>query len=71
MTQKAVRRVLDCAGFPWATFHTLRRTVEGRLADAGTDPRVIMSVVEHDPATSWAAYTDRGVDVSGAADVLG
>lgn len=68
---KAIRRTLDRAGFPWATFHTLRRTVEGRLTDAGTDPRVIMSVMGHDPATSWAAYTDRGVDVSGAADVLG
>lgn len=26
--RKAVRRKLDGATFPWATFHTLQRTVE-------------------------------------------
>src|SRR5690625_7865438 len=42
--RKAVRRKLDRAGFPWATFHTLRRTVERQLMDASVDPRVIMEI---------------------------
>lgn len=67
---KAVRRTLDRAGLPWVTFHTLRRTVKARLEEAGTDPRVAMAVMGHDPATAWEHYTDRGVDVSGAADAL-
>lgn len=67
---KAVRRTLDRAGFPWVTFHTLRRTVERQLMDADADPRVIMAVMGHDPATSWSAYVDRNVDVSGVAGLL-
>lgn len=67
---KAVRRTLDRAGFPWVTFHTLRRTVELQLMDADADPRVIMAVMGHDPATSWSAYVDRNVDVSGVAGLL-
>ena len=69
-TMKAVRRTLDRAGFPWVTFHTLRRTVERQLMDADADPRVIMAVMGHDPATSWSAYVDRNVDVSGVAGLL-
>lgn len=39
--------------------------------DAGVDPRVIMSVMGHDPATSWASYVDsKSVDVDVAASVL-
>lgn len=69
--RKAVRRKLDRAGFPWATFHTLRRTVERQLMDAGVDPRVIMSVMGHDPATSWASYVDhKSVDIDSAARAL-
>lgn len=69
--RKAVRRKLDRAGFPWATFHTLRRTVERQLMDANVDPRVIMAVMGHDPATSWASYVDhKSVDVSAAARTL-
>lgn len=71
VASKAIRRTLDRAGFPWVSFHTLRRTVEARLMEAETDPRVIMAVMGHDPPTSWSAYVDRGVDVSGAADALG
>lgn len=69
-TTKAVRRTLDRAGFPWVTFHTLRRTVERQLMDAGVDARVIMAVMGHDPATSWSAYVDRNVDVSDVATVI-
>lgn len=69
-TTKAVRRTLDRAGFPWVTFHTLRRTVERQLMDAGVDARVIMAVMGHDPATSWSAYVDRNVDVSDVASVI-
>lgn len=69
--RKAVRRKLDRAGFPWATFHTLRRTVERQLMDASVDPRVIMAVMGHDPATSWASYVDhKSVDVDVAARAL-
>ncbi|MFI8777255.1 tyrosine-type recombinase/integrase [Brachybacterium paraconglomeratum] len=69
--RKAVRRKLDRAGFPWATFHTLRRTVERQLMDANVDPRVIMAVMGHDPATSWASYVDhKSVDVGAAAEAL-
>src|SRR5699024_5500243 len=69
--RKAVRRKLDRAGFPWATFHTLRRTVERQLMDASVDPRVIMAVMGHDPATSWASYVDhKSVDVDVAATAL-
>lgn len=69
--RKAVRRKLDRAGFPWATFHTLRRTVERQLMDANVDPRVIMAVMGHDPATSWASYVDhKSVDVDAAARAL-
>ena len=67
---KAIRRTLDRAGLPWVTFHTLRRTVKARLEEAGADPRVAMAVMGHDPATAWESYTDRGVDVSEAADAL-
>ncbi|GAA1491570.1 site-specific integrase [Brachybacterium sacelli] len=67
---KAVRRTLDRAGFPWVTFHTLRRTVERQLMDAGVDARVIMAVMGHDPATSWSAYVDRNVDVSAVAGII-
>ncbi|MCG7308006.1 tyrosine recombinase XerC [Brachybacterium sp. ACRRE] len=69
-TTKAVRRTLDRAGFPWVTFHTLRRTIERQLMDAGVDPRMIMAVMGHDPATSWSAYVDRNVDVSDVAAVI-
>lgn len=69
-TMKAVRRTVDRAGFPWATFHTLRRTVERQLLDADADPRVIMAVMGHDSATSWSAYVDRNVDASGVAGLL-
>lgn len=69
--RKAVRRKLDRAGFPWVTFHTLRRTVERQLMDAEVDPRVIMAVMGHDPATSWASYVDhKSVDVDSAAMAL-
>lgn len=33
-TQKALRRIFDLAGFDWVSFHTLRRSVVTRLADA-------------------------------------
>jgi hypothetical protein len=69
--RKAVRRKLDRAGSPWATFHTMRRTVERQLMDADVDPRVIMAVMGHDPATSWASYVDHeSVDASAAARAL-
>lgn len=71
VTLKAVRRTLDRAGYEWATTHTLHRTVENQLPDAQVDPRVITSVMGHDPATSWSSYVNRNVDVAGIADLMG
>lgn len=70
--RKAVRRKLDRAGFPWATFHTLRRTVERPLRDADVAPRVIMAAMGNDPATSWTSYVDhKSVDVDAGSRTLG
>lgn len=38
--------------------------------DAGVDARVIMAVMGHDPATSWSAYVDPNVDVTGVATII-
>lgn len=66
----AVRRSLDRAGLPWATVHTLRRTVENRLISAGTDPRLIERVMGHTSGTAHKAYWNRGLDPAGALDGL-
>ncbi|WP_168198073.1 site-specific integrase [Brachybacterium sp. SGAir0954] len=62
----AVRRALDRAGLPWATVHTLRRTVENRLISSGTDPRLIERVMGHTSVTAHRAYWNRGLDPVGA-----
>ncbi|WP_420808033.1 tyrosine-type recombinase/integrase [Brachybacterium endophyticum] len=62
----AVRRTLDRAGLPWATVHTLRRTVENRLISSGTDPRLIERVMGHTSDTAHRAYWDRGLEPEGA-----
>lgn len=66
----AVRRAFDRAGLPWATVHTLRRTVENRLISSGTDPRLIERVMGHTSATAHKAYWNRGLDPAGAIDGL-
>lgn len=66
----AVRKTLDRAQLPWATVHTLRRTVENRLMDSGTDPRLIERIMGHTSGTAHRAYWNRGLDPKGALDGL-
>lgn len=69
-TRSDVRRVLDNAGFPWATTHTLRRTVENRLVAARVPPQVIERLMGHTATTGHKAYWDRKIDVRGAITAL-
>lgn len=61
-----VREALDRAELPWATVHTLRRTVENRLMSGGADPRLIERVMGHTSRTALRAYWDRNLDPSAA-----
>lgn len=56
---KAVRVLLDAAGVPWATMHTIRRTVENRLLRSGIPTTDVERVMGHTDAVSRAAYADR------------
>lgn len=56
---KAVRVLLDAAGVPWATMHTIRRTVENRLLRSGIPTVDVERVMGHTQAVSHAAYADR------------
>lgn len=49
---KAVRRVLDDAGFEWAVGHTFRRTVATRLGAAGVPVRRIADQLGHSDANA-------------------
>lgn len=65
-----VRETLDRAGLPWATVHTLRRTVENRLMSGGADPRLIERVMGHTSRTALRAYWDRNLDPADALAAL-
>lgn len=65
-----VRKALDRAELPWATVHTLRRTVENRLMSGGADPRLIERVMGHTSRTALKAYWDRNLDPAGALAAL-
>lgn len=56
---KRVRRLLDKAELPWATNHTLRRTVEMRLLTAGVSPLDAQKVMGHTAKVAWDSYMDR------------
>lgn len=56
---KAIRRLLDAAGLPWAITHTLRRTVENRLLKSGVPEIDVERFMGHTGEVSRAAYVDR------------
>ena len=61
---QAMRTVFDEAGFPWATPHTLRRTVASRLHASGIELVRIADQLGHaDPAMTMSVYLGR--DFSG------
>lgn len=68
---RALRGVLDRAGFPWATPHSFRRTVASLLDDAGMPIVLASNVLGHsDPAMTARYYLGRRGDTSKAASVL-
>lgn len=56
---KRIRRLMDKAGLPWATNHTIRRTVEMRLLAAGVTPLDAQKVLGHTHQVAWESYMDR------------
>jgi integrase len=68
---RAMRDVMDRAGFAWATPHTLRRTAATLIADAGLPVNLAADVLGHADASMTArVYLGRKVDVSRAAAAL-
>lgn len=68
---RALRDLLDRAGFAWMTPHTFRRTAATFMADAGLPVNLIADVLGHaDPSMTARVYLGRKVDVSRAAAVL-
>lgn len=65
------REVLTEAGFPWATPHTLRRTVATLLDEAGLPIALAANQLGHsNPAMTARVYLGRKGDMSAAAAVL-
>jgi integrase len=70
-TTRAVRGLLDRAGFPWASPHTFRRTVATLLDAQGVGLATIANVLGHaDPSMTARAYLGRKSDTSAVADLL-
>lgn len=68
---RSLRRALDRAGFPWATPHTLRRTVATLLDAAGVPLVQNADCLGHaDPAVTARVYLGCGGDTARAASVL-
>lgn len=68
---RAVRDLLDAAGFPWATSHTFRRTVASLLDAAGQPIAVAANQLGHaDPAMTARVYLGRQGGAAAAAEVL-
>lgn len=63
-TAKLVDTLMTLAGLPWATSHTLRRTVLTRLGDRGVPLRLIADLAGHaNPSMTARIYLGRrGVD---------
>ncbi|MGP5625491.1 tyrosine-type recombinase/integrase [Brachybacterium alimentarium] len=55
---KDVRKALDGAGFPWATFHTFRHTLSVRMKAASVPPIVAGRFLGHTEAVSLKSYSD-------------
>ncbi|WP_291793521.1 tyrosine-type recombinase/integrase [Brevibacterium sp.] len=56
---KRFRRILDKAGLHTATNHTLRRTVEARLMEAGVPEVEREKIMGHSAAVAHSSYWDR------------
>jgi integrase len=68
---RVMRELFDEAGFPWATPHTLRRTVASLLDEAGQPIALAANVLGHkDAAMTARVYLNRRGDTSAAAAVL-
>lgn len=68
---RAMRAILDAAGLPWATPHSLRRTVATLLDEAGQPIALAANVLGHaDPAMTARVYLGRKGSTSAAAEVL-
>jgi integrase len=59
-TSRHLRAVFDAAGFPWATAHTLRKTVATLLDEDGLSAREIANQLGHArPSLTQDVYMDR------------
>lgn len=68
---RALRRVFDDAGHPWAIPHTFRRTVATLLDERGVPLAQIADYLGHaDPSMTARVYLGRKVDTSKAAAAL-
>lgn len=68
---RALRKLLDAAGLPWATPHSLRRTVASLIDEAGLPIALAANQLGHaDPAMTARVYLGRKGDTSRAAAVL-
>lgn len=68
---RVLREVFDQAGFPWATSHTLRRTVASLIDAEGLPVALAADVLGHrDAGMTARVYLGRRGDTSAAARVL-
>lgn len=68
---RAIRGVLDRAGYPWASPHTFRRTVATVLDARGVPIAVVADVLGHaDPSMTARVYLGRRNDTSSVAAFL-
>ncbi|QOR71961.1 site-specific integrase [Ruania alkalisoli] len=68
---KALRSILDRAGYPWATAHTFRRTVATLLVDAGLSVADAADQLGHeDTSMTMREYLGRGRGRRDVADAL-
>lgn len=68
---RAIRGVLDRAGYLWASPHTFRRTVATVLDAQGVPIAVVADVLGHaDPSMTARAYLGRKNDTSSVAAFL-
>lgn len=68
---RVYREVLDEAGFPWATSHTLRRTVASLIDEAGLSIALAADVLGHADASMTArVYLGRKGSTAAAAAIL-
>lgn len=70
-TARAIRGLLDRAGFPWASPHTFRRTVATLLDAQGVGLATVANVLGHaDPSMTAREYLGRKSDTSAVAELL-